>query len=274
MSLRSRCIGVFLVGAIASGCTTGVGGSNSPTGPSAAVATLTNLTITPVGGGTLTAGGVAPITASGPMPATGAVLGAFAQYSDGSGRYVAASWTTSDADVLAVEGASLVARRRGTATLTATFEGRTDAEDFIVEGGVPGTWTGSYVVDQCVSNSGSMDELLCSAPQGGRPGGVFRPGSRLPIMLTIAQPSAAAPDITGELVLGQARGTLTGINRGAGFYYLQGTLASAGTEVRITYWDARVTGDRMEGFINFQVRFGGIPGAGAVAVHLENVVRR
>lgn len=274
MSLPSRFIGVLLLGAMAVACTTGVGGASSPTGPSAAAPTLTNLTITPVGGGTLMAGGVAPITASGPLPATGAVLGAFAQYSDGSGRYVEASWTTSDAAVLVVEGTSLLARGRGTATLTATFEGRSATEQFVVEGGIPGTWAGSYVVDQCVSNSGSMDELLCSQPQGGRPGGVFRPGSRLPITLTIAQPSAAAPDITGELVLGQARGTLTGINRGAGFYYLQGTLAAAGTEVRITYWDARVTGDRMEGFINFQVRFGGIPGAGAVAVRLEDVVRR
>jgi hypothetical protein len=118
-----------------------------------------------------------------------------------------------------------------------------------------------------------MDELLCAPPSNGRRGGVFQMGNRLPITLAIAQ-QGTGPELTAVVTLGEATGALTGIHRGSGFFQLQGTLSAPGVEVRVTHWDARVRGDAMEGLLAFQVRFGGLPGAGGAAVHLDGVVRR
>src|SRR5689334_2212541 len=91
--------------------------------PTAPAPTITTLTITPVGGGTMLQGLSAPITSSGPMPASGA-LGAFARYSDGSGEYVQATWRSSDDSIVSIDGSTLNARGRGTATVTATAQGK------------------------------------------------------------------------------------------------------------------------------------------------------
>lgn len=131
-------------------------------------------------------GGSAPITSSGPLPSSGAVLGAFAEFSNGTGRYVEAAWTSSDDKVVTVNGSALTATGRGTATLTATFESRSDDEQFVVEGGVPGRWAGSYVVDQCGATSGSLTEVLCSAQPGRHPG-LSPVGATLPVSLEITE---------------------------------------------------------------------------------------
>ena len=109
----------------------------------APVVTLRRLTITPTSGATLIAGGAAAIASSGPLPTLTAAIGAYAEFSDGSAHYVEANWTTSDADVLIVRDATVRAIARGTATLTATAGGQTATGTFIVEPGIPGTWTGT-----------------------------------------------------------------------------------------------------------------------------------
>jgi hypothetical protein len=116
-----------------------------PTAPSAPAPILRTLTITPVGGGTMLVGGSAPITTEGAL--NPGVLGAFAQYSDGTGNYVVATWTSSDPSIVAVDGTQIAAKGRGTATLTASLDGVKDTEDFTVEPGIDGTWSGSYVVE-------------------------------------------------------------------------------------------------------------------------------
>jgi hypothetical protein len=255
---------------VVSGCTRNVVDS-PPTAPSPPPATVTTLTITPIGGGSLMVGSSAPIATDGGLPPNGNPLGAFAQFSNGSGRYVAATWTSSDDSIMAVEGTQLVARARGTVTLTATFEGKSDSETFTAEGGVAGRWRGTYVVEQCSGSSGSVQEVLCNPAGNSRPVGIAAVGNTLPFSLEISE---NATDLTAIVSFGTIRGTLTGKNRGSGFFYLQGAIEAAGGAINIIHWDTRVTRDAMEGFIGYQVRMPGLPGIGAVGARLVDTARQ
>jgi hypothetical protein len=228
------------------------------------------LTITPIGGGTMMVGATVPInTDAGLTP--GSALGAVAQYSNGSGRYVAATWTSSDAAIIAVEGGHLVARGRGSVILTATFEGKSDTESFTSEGGIVGRWSGSYVVEQCSGTSGSVQEVLCNPAGNSRPAGLAAVGTVLPISMEISEHDTA---LTATVSVGPVSGILTGKNRGGGVFYLQGTIEAGGGAVNIVHWDTRVTRDAMEGFIGYQLRLPNLPGFGSVAAKLVSVTRR
>jgi hypothetical protein len=252
----------------AAACTRGVVDS-APTAPSP---TITALTITPIGGGSLLVGSSAPITTTGNVtPANATALGAYAQFSSGSGRYVEASWTSSDAGIIAVEGTELVARGRGSVTLTATFEGRSDTETFSAEGGIGGRWAGTYLVEQCSGNSGSIHEVLCNPAGNARPVGLAAVGATLPFSLEISENGS---DLAATVVIGQVRGTLTGRTRGAGYFYLQGLIADTGGTITIVHWDTRVVRDELEGFIGYQMKLPGLPGFGSVAAKLTGVTRR
>jgi hypothetical protein len=237
--------------------------------PTAPAPRLLKLTITPVGGGTLIAGGSAPITSEGPFSPN--ILGALGQYFDGSNRYVPANWSTSDPAVLAVDGASLIAIRRGTATLTASSEGVNASETFIVEPGIAGAWSGAFVTENCQAGSTSMIELLCGEPGPGRQGGSLRIGTTVPITFQITQ---AGNDLTATTVAGEVRGTLTGRDRGQNFLSLLGDLTNSTTQLTVFHWDAQVRTDTMEGFIGFEVRIPGVPGFGQVSARLADVTRR
>lgn len=263
-----RCFTVALAGSLALGCTVGV--SNEPlTAPTPLPPTVTALTITPVGGGSMLIGGATPMATSGGTPSS--VVGAFAQFSDGSGRYVEATWASSDDSVIAVDGAQLVARGRGTAMLTATFEGKSDTETFTVEGGVAGRWQGSYIVEQCSGSSGSMQEILCNPAGNNRPVGLAAVGNVLPFSLEISE---SGTDLTAVVSFGALSGTLTGKNRGGGFFFLQGLIEVNGGAVNIVHWDTRVVRDSMEGFIGYQLRLPNLPGFGGVAGKLVEMSRR
>lgn len=257
----------MLAGTLAGGCTRGVVDS-PPTAPSPV---LTTLTITPIGGGSLLVGSSAPIATSGGMPAAGAALGAFAQYSDGAGRYVEATWTSSDDAIMTVDGGRLVARSRGTVTLTATYEGKSDTETFTAEGGIAGRWQGSYVVEQCSGGTGSMQEVLCNPPGNSRPVGHAAVGNVLPFSLEISE---NGDDLTGAVSFGAMRGVLTGKNRGGGFFYLQGAIEAGGGALNIVHWDTRVVRDSMEGYIAYQIRLPNVNGIGGVAAKLADMTRR
>lgn len=254
---------------LVAGCTRGVV-DTAPTTPSP---TITALTITPVGGGSLLVGSSAPITtASGAVtPANATALGAYAQFSNGNGRYVDAAWTSSDARIIAVEDAKLVARGRGSVTITATFEGRSDTETFSAEGGIGGRWAGSYLVEQCSGNTGSLQEVLCNPAGNARPAGIAAVGSTLPFSLEISENGS---DLAATVVIGPVRGTLTGKNRNAGYFYLQGLIEDSGGTVTIVHWDTRVVRDELEGFIGYQTKLPGLPGFGSVAAKLTGVTRR
>lgn len=270
MSLPSRFVVIACATLMIAGCSHGTV-AELPTSPTAAPAvTVRRLTITPAGGGTMLAGGTAQITTSGPLPSTGAVLGAFVEYTDGSGEYVDAAWTSSDPSVLVVSGSTMRAIGRGTATLTAAAKGHTASETFRVEPGIPGTWAGTYVVDQCAAGSASMHELICSALPGRQPG-VLPVGAAAPISFQVRQ---TGTDLTATAAFGEIRGTLTGSDRGQNFLTLKGDLTFDRTTITVVYWDALVRTDVMEGFIGFEVRIAGIPSFAQVTGHFVDVTRR
>jgi hypothetical protein len=269
MNVASRLMAAALATLVIAGCSHGTV-SELPAAPTGTVS-MTSLTVTPVGGGTMIVGASAPITSSGGFPSTGAVLGAFAQYSDGSGKYVEARWTSSDDNVIAIDNAALSARGRGTATITAAAEGRTAAETFIVEPGIAGTWSGTFVVDTCQAGSGSAYELLCFPPNQGRTPGMFAVGAVQPLTMVIAQ---SGKDLSATVQFGELRGTLRGTDRGQNFLTLSGDLAANTTTLTLVHWDARVRTDAMEGFVGFEVRIAGLPSWAAVTAHFDKVTRR
>jgi hypothetical protein len=243
-----------------------------PTAPGALPGTIVTLTITPIGGGTMTVGSTAPIATNVGMPPNGITLGAFAQFSNGAGRYVDATWTSSDDSVITVQDNQLVARGRGTVILTATFQGKSDTESFTSEGGVTGRWRGAYLVEQCGGNSGSVQEVLCNPPGNARPAGIAAIGTTLPFSLEIAEENDTG--LRATVSFGAISGTLTGVNRGGGFFYLQGVIEAGGGAINIIHWDTRVTRDAMEGFIAYEIRLPGLPGFGSVAARLVNMTRQ
>ncbi len=269
MRLLSRCVVIAAATLAIGGCSHGAL-TELPTAPTPGAPVIRSLTISPVGGGTLIAGQSVPIITSGPMPSSGVPLGAFAQYSDGSARFVEATWTTSDATVLIVSNQSFVAVGRGTATLTATAEGRSASENYRIDPGIPGTWAGAYVVEQCEAGSSLMYELICSAVPG-RPRGALPVGATAPIAFEISQ---SGTDLTATAAFGDIRGRLTGSDRGRNFLTLSGDLTGGTTTISVVYWDAAVKMDVMDAFIGFQVRMAGVPSYAVVSGYFVDVTRR
>ena len=269
MELPSRCKALLLATLAIAGCSHGTV-SEFPTAPTPVV-TLTTLTITPTGGGTMIEGVTLPITSEGALPSTGAMLGAFAQYSDGSGKYVPANWTTSDSTIVATDGATLHAKSRGTAIVTASASGKTASETFIVEPGMAGTWGGTYTVEQCAAGSGSMQELICYPLNQGRTPGSQAVGATPPIAFQITK---SGTDLMATAQLGDVRGALTGSDRGQNFLTLKGDLRLNATTITVIHWDSRVRGDVMEGVVAFEVRIAGIASHAQVVARLDKVTRR
>jgi hypothetical protein len=242
-----------------------------PTSPTqvARPITLAKLTITPQGGGTMLAGTTVPIASSGTL-SDGIQVGAFAQYSDGSGKYVEAAWASSDANVAMVKDGNLVAIARGTATLTATVQGMSAAETFVVDPGIPGLWVGNYVIDDCTAGSASVYDFVCGDTPGRTPG-FLKKGVSAPIAMQITQ---NGKDLSAATQAGQFRGVLTGIDRGSNFLSLNGDLLVDQTKVTILIFDARVKQDVMEGLFGFEVRVNGLPSWAALTAHFDGMTRR
>ncbi|MBY0495334.1 MAG: hypothetical protein K2Y23_14070 [Cyanobacteria bacterium] len=271
MKLQPGLLAAALLTLAVAGCSHGTI-SEIPTAPTQTPAvTIAALTVTPVGGGTMIEGLTAPITSSGGFPATGAALGAFAQYTDGSGKYVEATWTSSDSGVIAIEGGNFIARGRGTAIVTAAAEGKTDSETFVVQPGIAGTWSGTLLVEQCAADTGSMSEVVCYPPNQGRTPGVLAVGAQPPMTLQITK---SGTDLRAAVQFGDLRGTLTGTDRGQNFLTLTGDLTSSATTMKVVIFDARVREDVMEGAIGVEVRNTSLPGHAQVALRINTVTRR
>lgn len=273
MLVLLRCAGAIVGGALLVSCTRGVMTDEqaNPVAPTPAAPTVTKLTITPLGGGSMMLGASAPIVSTGTSPNTGAGVGAFAEFSNGTGRYVAATWTSSNAGIVSVTNDAITAMGRGTAIVTASFGGQSDDEQFEVFGGIAGSWGGTYVVEQCSGSSGSVSEVLCTAPNTDRPAGVTHVGATLQIAMQL---TVNGGDVMGVVAFGNIRGTLTGKDRGAGFFFLEGTIQNESGTLTITHWDVRVLRDEIQGFINYQLRLANLPGIGVVGAKLVNVTRR
>ena len=245
--------------------------SQLPTSPTPAADIMTSLTVTPVGGGAMIVGSSAPITSDGPLLSTGPTLGAFAQYRDGSGKYVPASWTSSNDTVIAIDGSAFIAKGRGTAVITATAAGKTASETFVVEPGIAGSWSGTYVVDTCEASSGSMEELICYPLNQGRTPGALAIGSTPPIAFVITQ---SGNDLAATVQFGELRGVLSGNDRGQNYLTLLGDVKVNATTMSVIHWDTQVREDLMEGFIGLEVRIAGVSGHARVTAHFDKVTRR
>lgn len=125
-----------------------------------------------------------------------------------------------------------------------------------------GNWSGNYIVDGC-QGCGSMQDLLCSAPSGSRPGGVYPVGTLLPISLTLTQ---SGSDVSGTLVLSDVRGTVTGTAEN-GLLALKGTLTGP-VRASIVHWSTRVIGKTMDGNAAYSVEFANLSGMGVMVTRL------
>lgn len=272
MKLPLRCALLSISLLIAASCSHNVT-TELPAAPTAVTpqVRISKLTITPPGGGTMIVGSSVPLTTSGPLPSNTLALGAFAQYTDGSGKYVDATWASSDASVAVVRDNSLVAIGRGTATLTASAEGMSATETFTIEPGIPGLWTGNYVVDSCQAGSASVEDFVCAAPGSGRAGGFLRPGTAAPILMQITQNGR---DLSATTQFGDVRGVLTGVDAGANYFSFAGTMGVNQTSVRVVALNGRVRQDTMEGVLAFEITINGLPSWAAVSGHFDKVTRR
>ena len=263
MLARLRFSGLAMACALLGGCTVGTV-DQIPVAPTPRVI---RLTVTPTSV-TMIVGGSLPIVSSGGSPSN--VVGAFAQYSDGSGRYVEAAWTSSDTSVVSVDGTTLTAVGRGTANVSAAFQGFSDDQQFVVLGGVAGNWAGTYVVEQCSGDSGAVIDGMCAAPSPGRQPGFAYVGATLPIAMEL---TVSGGNVTGTVSFGNLRVPVTGQDRGGGVFSLRGAVQGA-VALNITHWDAQAVGDDMGGFIAYEMRFSGVNGTGSAASRLVNVTRR
>jgi len=126
-----------------------------------------------------------------------------------------------------------------------------------------GSWAGNYRIDNC-QGAGSVQDLLCSSPSGGRTGGLYPSGSVLPMALSLAQIGAS---VTGTLSLGELTGPVTGVveNR---LLTLRGTVGSGPLQATTVHWSSRVTGRTMDGVASFSVALPGFPGTGVLVTTL------
>lgn len=132
-----------------------------------------------------------------------------------------------------------------------------------------GVWSGQYIIDSC-SGQGSLEDLFCSRPSGSRPGGVYPPGTRLPITFDLSQNGTS---VSGLVSWGQVRGTLIGTVRANDLLTMNGTATGGPYTMNVTYWDTQAIGNELVGFISFDTRFTGINGFASVATRLTGVRR-
>ena len=137
-------------------------------------------------------------------------------------------------------------------------------------GGITGSWAGTYVV-AAMRRQQRLDARGDVHGAEYRTTGRLRARRRDPADHDGADRKRRRHYRRGAL--GTVRGTLTGKNRGAGYFYLTGVIEHAAGVVNISHWETQVQRDEMQGFINYQVRLGSLPGIGNAATRLVNMTR-
>jgi hypothetical protein len=131
-----------------------------------------------------------------------------------------------------------------------------------------GNWSGNYIVERC-DGTGSLQDILCSAPSGSRPGGLYPVGTSLPMTISLVQNGNS---VTGTFALGSVRGPATGtvVN---GVLTLQGTASSGTLTGVISSWSTRVQGNVMTGSASYNMTITGAPGVGVLVTRLGTVTK-
>lgn len=130
-----------------------------------------------------------------------------ATLSDGTTRALMPAWNSSNPDVASVDSAGLLSGLvHGSATLTASHDGRSATKTVQVVNNYRGTWDGTYVVKAC-TDSGDLTNRDGGWCRSG-PGRVGNVGS---IGLSLTQTGRHLSDITGALVGDDIGGNITGV---------------------------------------------------------------
>lgn len=200
-----------------------------------------------------------------------------ATLSDGSTRTILPVWTSSDPGVATVNSmGSVDGKSHGSATLTATYEGRNASKTVRVITNYSGTWAGRYVVKTC-SDTGDLtdhDGGWCRSGPG-------RVGAVLGITLTFAHNSANPSEIMATLpgYLGTFTGTvradgglnISGLVNWPDFDYPDIALAT----IQVDQWESTLDGSgRMMGrWSSLYTALGGRKGTARSDNELVTMVR-
>lgn len=199
---------------------------------------------------------VTSITGSGPLPSQAAVDWTAGIIAPGASQEVQVAFHPTSLGTYT--GALMVSGDQTAGTNSIPYSAE-------VVAGTPfaGSWSGSYRIDSC-QGVGSAQDLLCSAPSGGRAGGVYPPNSVLPMALSLEQ---SGESVTGTLALGELTGPVTGVV-GNGLLTLRGTVGSGSLQVTTVHWSSRVIGRTMDGVAAYRVALPGFPGTGVLQTTL------
>ena len=259
------------------------GGSSSPTAPSTTTAAPPTPTRVIGVSGNLAFGEVrvgssrtSTFTISNSGNSTLTVTGVSA--SGGFASQSAASWTSGQIPAGSSQSVTIAFEptTAGTysGTLTVNADHTSGTNTIAVSGtavavsSFSGSWSGTYVVERC-DGPGSIQDILCSAPSGSRPGGIYPVGTSLPITLTLVQ---NGNNVTGTFALGNVRGVATGVVTN-GLLTLQGTATGGTLTAVITYWSTRATGNVMDGFASYNITIQGAPGVGVLVTRFGRVTK-
>lgn len=262
------------------GCGGGGSGASAPTAPSATAPTVSATRVINVSGslnfGQVTVGAsqdaTVTISNSGNSTLTVTGLNATSNFT----LHSAASWTSGTIAAGASQTVTITFRPtsagsfNGTLTVNADHTSGTNTIAFTASAAelstFAGNWSGTYVVERC-DGTGTMQDILCSAPSGSRPGGVFPIGTALPITMSLNQTGSS---VTGVWALGTVTGTGTGIVTN-GALTLQGTARSSTITAQISQWSTQVQGSSMTGTATYNMTLTGAPGVGVLVTRFSNV---
>ena len=238
MEMTAKQALIVVAAVVAVGCG---GGDSTPTSPTPATPTVTGLTVT--GLDTIRTNFFANFTAQSTM-------------SDGSTQTVTPAWSSTNPEVASVAANGDVSGiSNGTATITATYQGRSASRPVRIVANFGGNWTGSYRITKC-------DQ---SAAFAGWCVGIGGVGATLPVSLALTQGGAGRDQITGAIALGSITGNTSGNVTQDGRLILGGTFTNAisGTVFVVTIggWDTRLSGGNgMAGAWSQSIRANGFSG--------------
>jgi len=132
-----------------------------------------------------------------------------------------------------------------------------------------GTWRGNYVIERC-SGQGTIEDVLCSAPSGSRPGGIYPVGTVLQLAIALNQ---SGTTVTGTIAFGEVTGPVTGTITNDRLVLRGRATSTEGLSLDISAWDTGIASDQLTGTLTYSAEVRGFPGFAAVTSRLSGVRR-